>query len=93
MLGVGGGVCVGGWKGEAHHETVRAEVEGGGKEGRGEVEKEEGGVREGGGGSKRGGREEGMKNVFFLMIRQPPRSTLFPNTTLFRSPMYVYPCQ
>src|SRR3712207_7286631 len=23
---------------------------------------------------------------FFLMIRRPPRSTLFPNTTLFRSP-------
>src|ERR1019366_666579 len=25
---------------------------------------------------------------FFLMIRRPPRSTLFPYTTLFRSPMY-----
>src|SRR5260221_11236010 len=25
-------------------------------------------------------------NFFFLMIRQPPRSTLFPYTTLFRSP-------
>src|SRR2546430_11122610 len=24
---------------------------------------------------------------FFLMIRRPPRSTLFPYTTLFRSPM------
>src|SRR5450830_1576243 len=24
-------------------------------------------------------------SVFFLMIRQPPRSTLFPYTTLFRS--------
>src|SRR6266705_4120590 len=24
--------------------------------------------------------------IFFLMIRQPPRSTLFPYTTLFRSP-------
>src|SRR3712207_9196218 len=24
--------------------------------------------------------------LFFLMIRQPPRSTLFPYTTLFRSP-------
>ena len=23
--------------------------------------------------------------VFFLMIRRPPRSTLFPYTTLFRS--------
>src|SRR3712207_7336823 len=30
-----------------------------------------------------------MKNlysIFFLMIRRPPRSTLFPYTTLFRSP-------
>src|SRR3712207_6519873 len=26
---------------------------------------------------------------FFLMIRRPPRSTLFPYTTLFRSPEYV----
>src|SRR3712207_7879394 len=26
-----------------------------------------------------------MQNVFFLMIRRPPRSTLFPYTTLFRS--------
>src|SRR6266496_5325799 len=25
-------------------------------------------------------------NLFFLMIRRPPRSTLFPYTTLFRSP-------
>ena len=25
--------------------------------------------------------------VFFLMIRRPPRSTLFPYTTLFRSVM------
>src|SRR5256885_11771341 len=25
---------------------------------------------------------------FFLMIRRPPRSTLFPYTTLFRSPNY-----
>src|SRR6266536_5911857 len=25
---------------------------------------------------------------FFLMIRQPPRSTLFPYTTLFRSPQH-----
>src|ERR1019366_3069631 len=25
---------------------------------------------------------------FFLMIRRPPRSTLFPYTTLFRSPSY-----
>src|SRR5437588_2106636 len=26
---------------------------------------------------------------FFLMIRRPPRSTLFPYTTLFRSPLLV----
>src|SRR3712207_7377035 len=26
-----------------------------------------------------------MMSVFFLMIRRPPRSTLFPYTTLFRS--------
>src|SRR3712207_8230835 len=26
-----------------------------------------------------------MTTVFFLMIRRPPRSTLFPYTTLFRS--------
>src|ERR1017187_10712571 len=38
--------------------------------------------------------------LFFLMIRRPPRSTLFPYTTLFRSktrwraskPMPVTPC-
>src|SRR5256714_15507880 len=27
---------------------------------------------------------------FFLMIRRPPRSTLFPYTTLFRSNGFVY---
>src|SRR3712207_7575162 len=27
--------------------------------------------------------------VFFLMIRRPPRSTLFPYTTLFRSVVYL----
>src|ERR1039457_72281 len=27
----------------------------------------------------------GSNHVFFLMIRRPPRSTLFPYTTLFRS--------
>src|SRR6266705_1275606 len=27
-----------------------------------------------------------LKVLFFLMIRRPPRSTLFPYTTLFRSP-------
>src|SRR5467141_5147360 len=26
---------------------------------------------------------------FFLMIRRPPRSTLFPYTTLFRSPLML----
>src|SRR2546425_9618187 len=26
------------------------------------------------------------QDIFFLMIRRPPRSTLFPYTTLFRSP-------
>src|ERR1035441_444658 len=29
--------------------------------------------------------------LFFLMIRRPPRSTLFPYTTLFRS--YILACQ
>src|SRR5437870_9091705 len=28
---------------------------------------------------------------FFLMIRRPPRSTLFPYTTLFRSFYYAFP--
>src|SRR5579872_7543259 len=28
---------------------------------------------------------------FFLMIRRPPRSTLFPYTTLFRSPIWKRP--
>src|SRR5690349_23945478 len=27
-----------------------------------------------------------FSSFFFLMIRRPPRSTLFPYTTLFRSP-------
>src|SRR5689334_25349013 len=27
----------------------------------------------------------GSLSIFFLMIRRPPRSTLFPYTTLFRS--------
>src|SRR3712207_8393521 len=30
---------------------------------------------------------------FFLMIRRPPRSTLFPYTTLFRSPLGGGPAQ
>src|SRR3989304_658976 len=30
-----------------------------------------------------------MLLLFFLMIRRPPRSTLFPYTTLFRSPVEV----
>src|SRR5258707_2599525 len=29
-------------------------------------------------------------SFFFLMIRRPPRSTLFPYTTLFRSPFITY---
>src|SRR5256885_16585391 len=29
-------------------------------------------------------------SFFFLMIRRPPRSTLFPYTTLFRSVVEVY---
>src|SRR2546422_3226107 len=29
----------------------------------------------------------GLFCFFFLMIRRPPRSTLFPYTTLFRSPL------
>src|SRR5258705_12588125 len=29
---------------------------------------------------------------FFLMIRRPPRSTLFPYTTLFRSGPAIVPC-
>src|SRR2546422_43879 len=28
--------------------------------------------------------------LFFLMIRRPPRSTLFPYTTLFRSRLHAY---
>src|SRR3712207_7251489 len=31
-------------------------------------------------------RENKCDSSFFLMIRRPPRSTLFPYTTLFRSP-------
>src|SRR2546425_4815706 len=31
-------------------------------------------------------------SFFFLMIRRPPRSTLFPYTTLFRSPGAPLPC-
>src|SRR3712207_9178988 len=30
---------------------------------------------------------------FFLMIRRPPRSTLFPYTTLFRSAVGPSPCR
>src|SRR6266516_2704871 len=32
-----------------------------------------------------------MSYVFFLMIRRPPRSTLFPYTTLFRSSVAAWP--
>src|SRR3712207_7647048 len=31
--------------------------------------------------------------LFFLMIRRPPRSTLFPYTTLFRSPVVANPAR
>ena len=37
---------------------------------------------------------EHSSTVFFLMIRRPPRSTLFPYTTLFRSaapPLFILP--
>src|SRR2546430_7675635 len=34
-------------------------------------------------------RTSGSSPFFFLMIRRPPRSTLFPYTTLFRSPIPV----
>ena len=34
--------------------------------------------------------ETQLLRIFFLMIRRPPRSTLFPYTTLFRS-LIVYP--
>src|SRR2546430_13585505 len=33
-----------------------------------------------------------MSLFFFLMIRRPPRSTLFPYTTLFRSPPALAAC-
>src|SRR5688572_31115814 len=32
-----------------------------------------------------------IDSVFFLMIRRPPRSTLFPYTTLFRSTAAITP--
>src|SRR6266513_3618723 len=31
-----------------------------------------------------------LSSIFFLMIRRPPRSTLFPYTTLFRSPFLMH---
>src|SRR5687767_15910386 len=34
-----------------------------------------------------------FSSVFFLMIRRPPRSTLFPYTTLFRSPTATAACR
>src|SRR6266540_4664642 len=34
-------------------------------------------------------REDVSRKFFFLMIRRPPRSTLFPYTTLFRSPRAI----
>src|SRR2546430_12431517 len=33
-----------------------------------------------------------MSFFFFLMILRPPRSTLFPYTTLFRSVIFCCPC-
>src|SRR2546425_3633834 len=33
---------------------------------------------------------ETILHFFFLMIRRPPRSTLFPYTTLFRSSTHAY---
>ena len=36
------------------------------------------------------GSEAGLESYFFLMIRRPPRSTLFPYTTLFRSRATVW---
>src|SRR3954465_9632710 len=49
-----------------------------------------GGGRGGGGGSSPGAAARALvlpvlTACFFLMIRRPPRSTLFPYTTLFRS--------
>src|SRR4029078_13740714 len=32
-----------------------------------------------------------VRCFFFLMIRRPPRSTLFPYTTLFRSGLFARP--
>src|SRR2546430_14466631 len=32
-----------------------------------------------------------LRDFFFLMMRRPPRSTLFPYTTLFRSRRGLYP--
>src|SRR5687767_15691631 len=36
--------------------------------------------------TERGFKSRGDSHLFFLIIRRPPRSTLFPYTTLFRSP-------
>src|ERR1019366_9597361 len=36
--------------------------------------------------------ETALRLFFFLMIRRPPRSTLFPYTTLFRSVRTRLPC-
>src|SRR5256885_7430879 len=35
-------------------------------------------------------RSTNLKFFFFLMIRRPPRSTLFPYTTLFRSALTAW---
>ena len=51
----------------------------------GERDSEAGGGGVWGWGGGVGGGGVGVGWVFFLMIRRPPRSTLFPYTTLFRS--------
>src|SRR3712207_8767464 len=38
-------------------------------------------------------RRDGSRALFFLMIRRPPRSTLFPYTTLFRSTAQTAACE
>ena len=50
--------------------------------------------KDGGGGGcgelgEDGGKGKRGMVFFFLMIRRPPRSTLFPYTTLFRSTLFV----
>src|SRR5215216_1934125 len=49
------------------------------------LEKKHASPTAGGGAFRRGGDGDPVGCVFFLMIRRPPRSTLFPYTTLFRA--------